>query len=206
MLRRYALPALLALLICGSLWPTLGRVEFSSGSEQLVVAAALESRREGRWLVPTMNGEPRLRKPPLTTWAAMLAVPDAASLAKGEVDDAAYRSAAVRVRTVALIFGLLLLLATFELGRVLGGREVGLAALAICGSTFFFVEQSIRLTTDLTLAAFVVAANAALAHAVVRRRGVALVVAGVFVGLAFLAKGPVALLQTLVPAATGSWG
>ena len=197
----FLLPALLALLICASVWPTLGWSEFGNGSEQLVVAAALESSREGRVLVPVMNGEPRLRKPPLTTWAAMAAAPDAAALADGPVDDAAYRSAAVRVRTAALGFAFLLLLATFELGRVLGGRDVGLIALAVCGSTFFFVEQSIRLTTDLTLAVFVVGANVAVAHALVRGRILSgCAVAGVLLGLGFLAKGPVALVQTVVPA------
>ena len=198
--------AALSLLICGALWPTLGWVELSNGSEQLVVAAALESQRDGSWqsrVVPTMNAEPRLRKPPLATWSAMLAVSteEARDLAAGPVNDAAYRRAAVRVRTVALFAGFLLLLGTFELGRLLFGRDVGLAAVAVCGGTFFFVEQAVRLTTDVWLAALVAWANVGIAAALLRGRyWGGLTLAGVALGMAFLTKGPVALLQTVVPA------
>lgn len=204
--RRYALPALCALLICAALWPTLGWVELSSGSEQLVVGAVLESQRNGSWeakWLPSLNGAPRVRKPPLTTWLGMLAVPtsEARALAEGPVDDAAFRVAAIKLRTVSLFCGGLLLLGAFELGRVLRDRRTGLAALAICGSTFFWLEQSIRLTTDVTLALFVVWANVGFAHALLRGRTVAgLAFAGAMMGLGFLSKGPVSLVQTAAPA------
>ena len=223
--REYGLAGLCALLICAALLPTLGWVELSSGSEQLVVAAVLETQREGtfeaRWL-PSLNGELRVRKPPLTTWAGMLAVStdEARRLATGEVNDAAFRWAAIKLRTVALGFGCLLLVGTYSLGRVLlstqkpepatsvtaslnpHAHRIGLTALLICGSSFFWFEQSIRLTTDLTLAAFVVWANVGLAVAILQKRlflGAAL--AGVMTGLAFMCKGPVALAQTAAPAA-----
>ncbi|MEM1012390.1 MAG: glycosyltransferase family 39 protein [Planctomycetota bacterium] len=197
---------LLAFLICAALWPATRWVEFSTGSEQLVVAAALESQREGTWerrLVPTMAGEPRLRKPPLTTWLAMAVVStdEARQLASGSIDDAAFAWAAMKIRGVALLLGALTLVLTFELGRVLVDREAGWLALAVCGSTFFFAEQFSRLTTDVVLATTVVGANVALAHAVLRGRRWGIVVCGLMLGFSFLAKGPVGLLMTLGPLA-----
>jgi 4-amino-4-deoxy-L-arabinose transferase-like glycosyltransferase len=205
-LRDYLLPAALAGVICAALWPTLGWVEFSSGSEQLVVAAALEAQRSDDAIdriVPTLNGEPRLRKPPLTTWSAMAVVSheQAQALASGEVEDAAYRWTAIEIRTVALLYGFALLVGTFELGRLLAGRRVGLIALTVCGSTFFFAEQFIRLTTDATLACFVVWSNVGFAHALLRGRAIAgLGFAGLMLGLGFFAKGPPGLVQTVAPA------
>ena len=48
--------------------PTLPWQEFSSGPENLVVATSMEMRRGGPWLIPTLQGEPRLAKPPLAAW------------------------------------------------------------------------------------------------------------------------------------------
>src|SRR5690349_3808229 len=69
--------------------PTLAVPEFSSGLENLVVGTALELRRDhaptlayetadGRpgWLVPTLETEPRVKKPPLTPWITALAISD----------------------------------------------------------------------------------------------------------------------------------
>ncbi len=204
--RTYGVALLLASLICLSLWPATRWVEFSTGSEQLVVAAALETQRDGTWerrLVPTMAGEPRLRKPPLTTWLAMAVVPtsEARQLADGPINDAAFESIAMRIRGVALLLGVVTLVLTFELGRVLIDREAGWLAMAACGSTFFFAEQYSRLTTDMVLATAVVAANVALGHAFLRGQyKLGLPAAGAALGLAFLAKGPVGLLMTLLPA------
>jgi len=44
--------------------PTLSWLEFSNGSENLNIATALEIRRTGNWLLPTLQGEPRYAKPP----------------------------------------------------------------------------------------------------------------------------------------------
>lgn len=57
-----------------ALAPTLTWLEFSSGSENLIVATALETRRTGHWLIPTMRGQPRIAKPPLAGIGAMLLV------------------------------------------------------------------------------------------------------------------------------------
>ena len=172
--RTYRLPLLLSLLVAASLWPAVGFFDVSNESEQLVVAAALESRRDGSaealWR-PTLNGETRLRKPPLATWATMAVVsqPEAQRLADGPVDAAAFAWMTLKVRAVSLLAAAALLLLTFELGRVLGGRTVGLAALAVLAATYGFIEHAVRVTTDLHLAVWVLAANVCLARVVLHR-------------------------------------
>src|SRR5688572_1623652 len=64
------------LLIFISVAPTLTWLEFSNGSENLVVQTVLEIRRSGVWLVPTLQGEPRVQKPPLAAWISAAAVSD----------------------------------------------------------------------------------------------------------------------------------
>ena len=61
--------------IFAAIAPTLRWLEFSNGAEGLAVATAMEIRRTGRWLVPTLNDEPRLAKPPLTSWITAAAMP-----------------------------------------------------------------------------------------------------------------------------------
>ena len=204
--RTYFSPLLLSLVTAATLWPSLWHPQLASESETLVVAAALESRRDGSaealWR-PTLNGETRLRKPPLATWATMAVVSqdEAQALAAGPVDDAAFRWVQVKVRTVSLLAAAAMLVLTFELGRLLGGRSVGLASLAVLAATYGFLENAVRVTTDLHLALWVLATNVCLAHAALRRWRAwpALPLAGLALGLAMMSKGPVALLQTLAP-------
>ena len=220
--RTYRLPLLLSLLVAASLWPATRWFDFSNESEQLVVAAALESRRDGSaealWR-PTLNGETRLRKPPLATWTTMAVIPrdEARRLADGPVDAAAFARMMLKVRAVSLLAAAAMLLLTFELGRFLGGRTVGLAALAILAATYGFIEHAVRVTTDLHLALWVLAANVCLARAVLHRdvatpfsrerservksAPTTLVLAGLVLGLAMMSKGPVCLLETLAPVA-----
>src|SRR3954466_5268101 len=72
--------------------PTLRWLEFSNGAENLNVATALEMRRGGPWLLPTLQGEPRTAKPPLTAWIT------AAFINPQTVRDASSPDAATRDR------------------------------------------------------------------------------------------------------------
>src|SRR3954463_4648805 len=68
-------PALVAL-VFGAIAPTLPWLEFSGGMENLNIATALELRRDHpeSWLIPTLEGEVRVKKPPLTAWITALAI------------------------------------------------------------------------------------------------------------------------------------
>jgi 4-amino-4-deoxy-L-arabinose transferase-like glycosyltransferase len=185
--------------------PTLAWLEFSSSMENLNVATALEIRREHRWMLPTLETEARVAKPPLAAWVAAGSV-RASTLARlDEVRPgpraAAYRRLALEVRWTALLCSCLMLLAVFDLGRTIGGTPVGLTAMIVCGSSLYLLRFGRQATTDVQLALWVSVANAAIARLLLRGPSWgAAAVAGIALGLALMSKGPVALLQTIVPA------
>ncbi|MBV8780989.1 MAG: hypothetical protein JO353_06285, partial [Phycisphaerae bacterium] len=57
-----------ALIFALAIAPTLALLQFCRTPENLVIAAAVEMKRDGHWLMPTLEGEPRTAKPPLATW------------------------------------------------------------------------------------------------------------------------------------------
>src|SRR3954470_2533969 len=63
----------IAALVFAAVAPTLSWLEFSSGSENLVVETVLELRRGGRWLVPTLEKVPRTHKPAVPAWVTATA-------------------------------------------------------------------------------------------------------------------------------------
>ena len=198
--------ALLILGFFGGIAPTLSWLEFSSGLENLNVATALELRRDHprRWLIPTLEGEERIKKPPLAAWVTAASIRpatvDAMSAAAERDRDDAAGAVAWQARWPALLGACLMLVAVYELGRALGDARVGLAAAIACGTCLMFLRFSRYALTDVYLGLFVVAANAFLARALFlgeRWRGI--VGAGVMLGLAGMSKGPVGLVQTVVP-------
>lgn len=202
----WALATVIALTFFAATAPTLAWLEFSSGMENLVAATALEIRRTGAWLIPTLEGEARTAKPPLAAWISAVAVrqPTLAKLDDADplVRDAAYRRLAWEIRWPGLLSSCAMLLAVFALGRSVGGDRIGLVAMLVAGSTLYFLRFGRQATTDVQLALWVAVANAAIARLLLQ--GVtwpASLVAGAALGLALMSKGPVALLQSIVPAA-----
>ena len=219
--RRGALLALAGVVLAtfAFIAPTLAWLEFSSGSENLNVGTVLEILRTDRWLVPTLDGEPRVAKPPLTAWITASAVDaetfEAMSSRDEETRARAARALAWQTRWPFLLSSCLMLLAAAELGRVLsGGRggagaaggagdwRIGVIAAAACASNLFFLRHGRLATTDVQLALWVAVANVCLAHAVMRGRWwTGAIGAGLALGLAFMSKGPVGLVQSVAPVA-----
>src|SRR5207302_8757645 len=111
-----------------------------------------------------------------------------------------------RVRVPSLLCACVLLLAVERLGRALGGHPTGIVAAVVCGSSVLFLIYARQASYDILLAAWVAVANAFLAWAMFRRRWAAgLAGAGAALGLALMSKGPVCLLQTIVPFAPFAW-
>ena len=198
---------LLAVLIAAALFaavvPTLRWVEFTNGNENIVVQTALEMRHGGPKLLPHLLGEPRVKKPPLVAWvaAASMRQPTIDQLKDAATAGIAYRDLALQVRWPSLVAACVMVLATFDFGRTWGGARVGLCsamAVATCYLTFKYMRQT---TTDAHLAAWVAVANACLARGLLRGgRWTAAIGGGVAIGVAFLCKGPVAVVQTALPA------
>jgi 4-amino-4-deoxy-L-arabinose transferase-like glycosyltransferase len=97
----------------------------------------------GEWLVPELNAQVRLQKPPLAYWAAA-----ASYRALGRVNETAARlpSALCALATV--------LLAAVLAGRLFGPRA-GFLAGAMLATTRIFFQQARRAETDVPLALFV---------------------------------------------------
>lgn len=212
MTRPATLTLLAALAFALAVVPTLPWLQFSSGGENLLVATVVEMRRPpaeggGAWLVPTLNGEPRLRKPPLPSWisAALLPQPllDEVEVAPvGPDRDRAFERVAYAMRAPVVVLACLIVLLVYDIGRTLDRPELGLAAAAVAASSLLLLRYGRSVTTDVHLAFWVTAANAALVRALAGRPAWRwLPLAGAAMGMAILSKGPVALAQSALPAA-----
>src|SRR4051794_29102319 len=152
--------------------PTLTWLEFSSSMENLVAATALEIRRTGHWLIPTLETEPRIAKPPLAAWISAATIRPATVRALDHPDprvrDAAYRQLAWEIRWPGLFCGCVILLAVFDLGRTVGGERAGIVAMLVAGSTLYFLAFARLASTDTQLALWVTIANAAIARLMLR--------------------------------------
>ncbi len=200
------LPLLCAALCFLVLFPTLGWMQFQNSIENLTVATALETRREGRWLVPTLQGEIRTRKPPLSVWLAALAVPPTIvrdmSSADPAVRERAYDLFTRQVRWPFLLSSCLMLIAVYDLGTTIGGWRGGLFSALAAATNLLFFKYSRIASSDTELALWVAVTNAMLARAILRRQHwFGFIGAGMALGLGILTKGPIALLQTVLPVA-----
>jgi len=200
--RAWLLALLMATFVFVGIAPTLTWPEFTGGNENIVVQTALEMRHGGPWLVPNMMGEPRVKKPPLVAWITALSMRPAtvAGLEDPQGRNAAYHALAWQVRWTGLLAGCVMMLATFELGRVIGGTTTGLCAAAAVATNLLFLKYMRQSTSDVHLAMWTTIANAAFVHGLLRKRWWLAATLGAFAtGMAFLCKGPVALLETVLP-------
>jgi hypothetical protein len=214
---RWGVWAGLVLVFFGALAPTLTWLEFSGGMENLNIATALELRRDhpvfpakagdmDSWLIPTLEGETRVKKPPLTAWITAAAIRPQTVVEMSDPDPALRRAADERlaweVRWPSLLAACLMLVAIYELGRVIADPMTGLVAALIAGSTAIFLRFGTAATIDVHLGLWVTVSNVFLAHAALKgRRWVGCLGAGAAMGVAFMLKGPVAWVQTLLPVA-----
>jgi 4-amino-4-deoxy-L-arabinose transferase-like glycosyltransferase len=213
--RRLGLGAILGvcLMFAAAVGPSLGRLDFFDGVEHFNLATVQEMRRneaDGRavnWMLPTLQNQPRIVKPPLAAWITSLLVMPTDATAISTPDDIKRQQAishlTVLGRLPTLVCACLMLLGIYVLGSALtdGDWRIGATAALICAGTILFFIQGRRATTDLQLALWVTWTNACLALVVYRQRiWLGSIGAGIALGLASMAKGPhIALLMTLVP-------
>jgi 4-amino-4-deoxy-L-arabinose transferase-like glycosyltransferase len=197
-------PILIAVVFFIAVAPTLSWLEFTSGIETLNVATVLEMRRGGPWFLPTLEGKPRIEKPPLTAWITSLGVRQStlAALDDPNADNrvAAYARLAWEMRWTALLTGALTLLATYALARAVSDHRTALIATVVCASSFFFLRYVTQALIDVHLMLLVALAQIFLVGLILD--GVTwtnCLGAGIAMGLAFMAKGPVAFALTLIP-------
>ncbi|MFI5381121.1 MAG: ArnT family glycosyltransferase [Tepidisphaerales bacterium] len=168
--------------------PAVNWTEFSGGMENFNVGTAQEMVRRGNWLLPTLNGEIRTKKPPLATWMSAIGMKLTGSLPWG-------------ARLPNVLCTGLLAAATYYFGREIGGHRLGVIASLVGSSSFLVLQHAIPAQYDMPYAVCITLANLYLAKLALRGcwwEGC--LGAGFWLGLAFMAKGPLpALLMTVAP-------
>lgn len=196
----------LAAVIFASIAPTLRWLEFSNTPEALNVATAQEIRRTGNWLVPTLQGQSRWAKPPLTAWITALCISNQTMQDISSLDpairDKGFIDLQWEVRWPMLLAGCITLLLTAEMGRLLQGSICGIISLIAAGTSLLFLRFARYSNTDILLTLWVAGANVAILHALLRGKSwYGWIIAGLCMGLAVMSKGPVALIASAFPIA-----
>lgn len=153
------------------------------------IVTAREIVADGNWLVPTMNGQLRLEKPPLPTWVA-------AAIEEVCPDNLAAQ------RTAAGVMGCVWTVYLFLLVRYVSKRDDLAAATVVVFLTCYdLVLMGRSATWDIYCHAFMMAAIYYLNRGLREDRRAMLwfPLAGLFMGLSFLSKGPVSFYALLLP-------
>ena len=176
-IRRYGLLLIVALpffvaLEDSAIWDT---------TEAFYAQTPREMVERGDWLIPYFNGKPRLNKPPLAYWvvAPFYQI---------------FSPAIFWERWVIALLAYGSVLAVFANGRILYNQEVALLAAGIFATTFRFLILARRLLIDVLLLFCLLWAIAFFLSWLKSQQKSYFLLASLFFGLAFLAKGPVAFL------------
>ncbi len=181
-----ALPSLilLALISLGSLFFRLGSLPLSGADEPRYARIAQEMLERGDWVTPTLEGKPWLEKPPLYYWLAM---PFYSLFGASEITS----------RLGPALCTLVTAFAVFWLGSRLGSRLAGLMGAAILLTSLGFAGFGRSASTDMPFTCCFTLAMTILATAAERDIGLKVLGAYVFLGLAILGKGPVAVVLAI---------
>ena len=157
----------------------------------------------GAWLMPSWNGAPRLRKPPMSVWLNLLAW-RGLNPANASVETLVWRS-----RLLGVLLTALALAATYWIARHLGDRRSGAAACLVAGTMFLLLRQARLASYDTHLLAWCTVAVAGGLHAL-RPTGppasfaaaaLGWTLAAFAGGLAVMTKGALALVLIWAPLA-----
>jgi len=180
---------LIILLLCCVAFFANNWVIFPDIMESRNIITAREMVNEGHWIVPTMNGELRLEKPPLPTWIAAVVeevIPDSI---------AAQRAMAGIAATMLLLFFFLLA------EKVTRNEQYAFIASLLLLTCYNIILMGRTASWDIYCHAFMLGAiyffySAAIARGPQYGR---FALAGVFLGLSFMSKGPVSFYALLLP-------
>lgn len=180
---------LFLLLVCYFSFFINNEVIYPDIMESRNLVTAREIVAEDSWLIPTMNGSLRLEKPPLPTWVA-------AAIQIMSPDNLPLQRAAAGLMASVLVF-FLYIFATRQTGSRLFGM---ISAVSLCTS-FNIILMGRTATWDIYCHAFMLAAIyfLFLAGHKVGKAWKEFLLAGLFMGLSFLGKGPVSFYALLLP-------
>jgi len=152
------------------------------------LATAQEMVSQGNYLIPTMNGELRLEKPPLPTWIA-------AGIEKIIPDNLIVQRYAAGISATIMVFFLYFLVV-----RLTRKREIGLIAGLILASCYNVIMMGRTATWDIYCHSFMLGAIYFMVAAFEEKgpQWWRFLLSGLFMGLSFLSKGPVSFYALLL--------
>ena len=166
----------------------------SDGALRLAPDPNLPPMAVNPWLIPVLNGNIRLQKPPLPYWCAAILFHF-------------FGFSEWSVRLVPALLGLLATFVAFDLGQTLYGRPVGYCAALVWVSTYAVTDMYRKAMADPYLGFFTLVCVWAWIRAchskesVKRKSGLWILLFYLSIGFALLAKGPPAFVTVLIPLA-----
>ncbi|MGJ7516630.1 ArnT family glycosyltransferase [Pseudomonas baetica] len=166
----------------------LGSVPFLSVNEARRAVTVREMREAGNWLLPYMNGELYLSKPPFFYWAGLVSTAVLGSLSEWSV------------RLPSALAATLCCIATYLYGVKQAGRQAGLFAVVFLAANGAFSLFARRSEIEMLLTLLCFGALLAAWQFIFRQGRVAWSrFSYMLLGCALLTKGPVCLLWVTAP-------
>ncbi|MDR2919391.1 MAG: glycosyltransferase family 39 protein [Tannerella sp.] len=153
------------------------------------LATAQEMVKYGNYLLPTMNGEPRLEKPPLPTWIA------------AAIEHVAPHNLVIQRYAAGIAATLLVIFLYLFVSRLTRNNRTGLIASLILATSFNIILMGRTATWDIYTHCFMLGAIYFITIAF-EEKGAQwkyFLLTGLFTGLSFLSKGPVSLYALFLP-------
>lgn len=150
---------------------------------------AREMLNDGNWISPTMNGDPRLEKPPLPTWLTALS----AKFGGGLDDPFTMRFPAAASATLMVFF-------FFGFCRELSKEKLlPLLGAAILATSLMVIQEARTNSWDIHTHAFMMGSMWLLVRGWKKGRWLNFSLSGIMLGLSILSKGPVSLYALWLP-------
>lgn len=182
---------LILLIICFASFFTHNEVLDASIMEARNFVTAREMVQEGNWLLPTMNGELRLRKPPLPTWLTALSAKIA-----GKVDDLSVLRFPAAIMASLMIFFCYALIRTFTKDKLLP-----FVSAAVLATSLYIVYHGRLGMWDIFCHSFMLAGLWAFSCGWKKKTSAysLFIGAGIAMGCSFMSKGPISFYTVLLP-------
>lgn len=151
------------------------------------IVTAREMVRDGHWIVPTMNGDLRLEKPPLPTWISALS-------------EMVFPDSIAAHRAMAGVAALILVFFFYKYAKRILKIDPLIPTLVLC-TCYNVVLMGRTATWDIYCHAFMMGAIYYLARALLESKcnWRLFLLSGFWMGLSIMSKGPVSLYALLLP-------
>jgi 4-amino-4-deoxy-L-arabinose transferase-like glycosyltransferase len=180
----------LCLICCFTLFSNRGALNLDVMEARNIITAR-EMVKYHNWLIPTLNGEVRIAKPPLPTWLTSLSVLGAGS--DENLDALRFPAGLAALLMVLFVYGI-----SF---RLTDDPRVPFLCAAILASSSLLMFMGRNISWDIFCHMFMAGAIWALflGWGKTKSAVVFFILAGLFMGFSFMSKGPVSFHSMLLP-------